>query len=148
MRTLLIFILLFLSQPLHSPPSTFRYDNSNCHRILFIQSIIHIESKGDPSAQGSKDDIGILQITPICVKEANRILNREIYTLNDRYDHKKSIEIFNIIQDHHNPDFDYHRACKIWNPGAGRKYANSILKEYRKRINKLSNCYEIKGNKI
>lgn len=118
---------------MHSPPTMPRIDVYNYNRILFIQSIIHIESKGNPFAVGTTNDVGILQITPICVKEANRILKREEYTLDDRFSHKKSVEIFNIIQGHHNPSFNLIRACRIWNPGAGKSYTEKILKEYEKR---------------
>ena len=118
---------------MHSPPTQPRIDMDNYNRIMFIQSIIHIESKGNPFAQGSKNDVGVLQITPICVKEANRILGYARFTLEDRFSHKKSVEIFNIIQGHHNPAFNHERACKIWNPGAGKSYTEKILKEYEKR---------------
>ena len=118
---------------MHSPPTEHRIDMDNYNRILFIQSIIHIESKGNPLAIGRTNDAGILQITPICIKEANRILKRNAYTLDDRFSHKKSVEIFNIIQGHHNPTFNHERACKIWNPGAGKSYTEKILKEYEKR---------------
>ena len=118
---------------MHSPPTQPRIDMDNYNRIMFIQSIIHVESKGDALAIGSKNDVGILQITPICVKEANRIIKRKEYTLADRFSHKKSVEIFNIIQSHYNPAFNYRTACKIWNPGAGKSYTEKILKEYEKR---------------
>ena len=132
-KLLIILPFLLISCTMHSPPTMPRIDMDNYNRILFIQSIIHIESKGNPFAVGSTNDAGILQITPICVKEANRILKRKEYTLDDRFSHKKSVEIFNIIQSHHNPTFNYRKACKIWNPGAGKSYTEKILKEYAKR---------------
>lgn len=140
MKKLLILLpFLLVSFTTHSPPAQPRIDMDNYNRIIFIQSVIHIESKGNPLAIGSKNDAGILQITPICVKEANRIIKQKIYTLNDRFNVKKAIEIFNIIQNHHNPSFNHIKACKIWNPGAGKSYTQKILKEYeRRRFRQLS----------
>ena len=129
----LILPFLLISCTMHSPPTQFRVDVNNYNRILFIQSIIHIESKSNPLAIGRTNDAGILQITPICVKEANRILGYARFTLEDRFSHKKSVEIFNIIQSHYNPAFNYRTACKIWNPGAGKSYTEKVLKEYEKR---------------
>lgn len=80
---------------------------------LFTQALIWVESKGDSKAVGSKDDVGVLQITPILVEDCNRILKCETFTLEDRLDSLKSVEMFNIIQDHYNPHHDYHWALKI-----------------------------------
>ena len=104
-KLLIILSFLLISCTMHSPPTQTRIDMDNYNRIMFIQSIIHIESKGNPSAVGNTNDAGILQITPICVKEANRILGYARFTLEDRFSHKKSVEIFNIIQGHLNPTF-------------------------------------------
>ena len=132
-KLLIILPFLLISCTMHSPPTMPRIDVYNYNRILFIQAIIHIESRGNPFAIGTTNDVGILQITPICVKEANRIIKCNKYTLDDRFSHKKSVEIFNIIQGHHNPSFSLIRACRIWNPGAGKPYTEKILKEYEKR---------------
>jgi len=35
---------------------------------LFVKALIQVESKGNPEAIGTKNDVGILQITPIFVK--------------------------------------------------------------------------------
>lgn len=96
----------------------------------FIQAIMLKESGGDSLAIGRCNDVGILQITPIMVKDANRILGAEKYTLKDRTSVSKSIEIFNIIQDHYNPDHDFHLALKIWNPKAPISYHNDIMYIY------------------
>jgi hypothetical protein len=72
------------------------------------------------------DDVGILQITPICVREVNRILGMQVYSLSDRYSVKKSLEMFDIIQQHKNSQLDIRRAAKIWNPRAPKSYFEKI----------------------
>ena len=93
---------------------------------LFILALIEVESGGDSTCVGMDDDVGILQITPICVREVNRILGVQTYALGDRYSVKKSLEIFDIIQRHNNPRLDTRLAAKIWNPHAPESYYKKI----------------------
>jgi hypothetical protein len=97
---------------------------------LFTQALIWVESKGDSKAIGSKDDVGVLQITPILVEDCNRILKNEGFTLEDRLDSLKSVEMFNIIQDHYNPQHDYHLALKIWNGQAPLSYHRKVMDKF------------------
>ena len=59
-------------------------------RGLLILSMMYVESRFDPLAEGRDSDTGILQITPVYVSEANRILGREEFTLEDARDIKRS----------------------------------------------------------
>lgn len=102
---------------------------------LFTQALIWVESKGDSKAVGSKDDMGVLQITPILLQDCNRILKYEAFTLEDRLDSLRSVEMFNIIQDHYNPQHDYHWALKIWNSGAPLSYHRKVMD----RFNQIKN---------
>ncbi len=97
---------------------------------LFTQALIWVESKGDCKAVGSNNDVGVLQITPILVEDCNRILKNEGFTLEDRLDSLKSVEMFNIIQDHYNPQHDYHWALKIWNSGAPLSYHRKVMDKF------------------
>lgn len=97
----------------------------------FIEALIYVESKGDRMAVGSRNDVGVLQITPIMLEDANRIVGEERYTLDDRKDRDKSIEIFNIIQNHYNPEHDMHYALKIWNSRAPISYHRAVMDKYR-----------------
>lgn len=97
---------------------------------LFTQALIWVESKGDSKAIGSKDDVGVLQITPILLRDCNRILGYERFTLTDRLDSLKSVDMFNIIQDHYNPQHDYHWALKIWNSGAPLSYHRKVMDKF------------------
>ena len=97
---------------------------------LFTKALIWVESKGDSKAVGSKDDMGVLQITPILLQDCNRILKDEAFTLEDRLDSLKSVEMFNIIQDHYNPQHDYHWALKIWNGKAPLSYHRKVMDKF------------------
>lgn len=96
----------------------------------FTKALIWVESRGDSKAVGSKDDVGVLQITPILVEDCNRILKNEGFTLEDRLDSLKSVEMFNIIQDHYNPQHDYHWALKLWNSGAPLSYHRKVMDKF------------------
>jgi soluble lytic murein transglycosylase-like protein len=62
-----------------------------------VNAIMHVESRFNDSAIGDNGKaIGCLQIHPVLVREVNRLQEVE-YTLEDRWDRKKSIEMFNII---------------------------------------------------
>lgn len=80
-----------------------------------IESVIITESGGNPNAVGKAEDVGCMQIRPIYVKEVNRILGEERYTLDDRYDPMKSLEMFHVVQDYHNPNHDIEKAIKLHN---------------------------------
>lgn len=97
---------------------------------MFTQALIWVESKGDSKAVGKLDDIGVLQIRPIIVEDCNRILEMEVFKLEDRLDSLKSVEMFNIIQDHYNPQHDYHWALKLWNSGAPLSYHRKVMDKF------------------
>ena len=99
---------------------------------MLIEALIQVESEGNPFAVGKTNDLGILQITPIYVKEVNRILKGNFYFLEDRTDIDKSLEMFEVYQSHHNPSKDIHKAIKIHNPGAGQWYIDKVINEFNK----------------
>lgn len=96
----------------------------------FTKALIWVESKGDSKAIGSKDDVGILQIRKPIIDDCNRILGYDKYTLMDRLDSLKSVEMFNIIQDHYNPQHDYHWALKLWNSKAPLSYHRKVMDKF------------------
>lgn len=102
----------------------------------FTRALIWIESKGDSKAVGSNDDVGVLQIRKPIVDDCNRILGCEAFTLEDRLDSLKSVEMFNIIQGHYNPEHCKHFALKIWNCYAPISYHRKVMDKFN----------EIKGN--
>lgn len=102
----------------------------------FTKAVIWVESKGDSNAVGRDNDVGVLQITPILVEDCNRIVKYEKYLLEDRLDSLKSVEMFNVIQRHYNPQRDYHWALKLWNSGAPLSYHRTVMDKYNEIKNK------------
>ena len=101
----------------------------------FIEAVIWKESRGIENAVGdSGKAVGVLQIHPIMVREANRIIamngGNKAYTYDDRYSRAKSIEIFNIVQNYYNSEHDFDRALKIWNKNHPESYKTQIMKKY------------------
>ena len=97
-----------------------------------IDAIIHVESRGDSMAYNAKEDaVGVLQIRPIMMREVNRLLKENKYTLDDRWSKSKSIEMFNVIKDHTtNPTNE--RLARNWNGGWNGYKKKSTLKYWNK----------------
>ena len=98
---------------------------------LFTEALIQVESEGNPKAIGKKNDVGVLQITPIFVKEVNRIVGEKKFTLDCRTDRRKSLEMFDILQSHYNPDKDIDKAIRLHNPKASQSYRMKIMKQMK-----------------
>lgn len=96
---------------------------------IFVEALIQVESEGKADAVGKTNDVGILQITPIYVKDVNRILGEEKYDLSCRTDTEKSLEMFEILQSHYNPKKDIDKAIKLHNPRAGQSYRIKIMNQ-------------------
>jgi len=87
-----------------------------------------VESNDNPNAVNRKENaVGLLQIRPCMVAEANRIIGEDIYTLSDRWDSLTSIAIFHTVMSVKNPKLDADKAIEIWNPNATSTYRQSIL---------------------
>ena len=105
-----------------------------------MEAIIQVESGGNPRAV-SGNSVGVMQITPICVKECNIILKKRgsdlRYTMNDRYDVKKSKEMFLLIQSYHNKSNNVEKAIRSWNGGpnysirATNRYYEKVLRRMK-----------------
>lgn len=95
-------------------------------------AIIFVESDGNPLAIGKNQDLGCMQITPIYVDEVNRILKDTIYHHTDAFCPKKSLEMFSVVQDYHNPNRDIDAAIRLHNRAPW--YSQKVLKEIQ-RIN-------------
>lgn len=104
-----------------------------------MDAIIQVESEGNSRAVNGKN-CGAMQIRPILVEDCNAILKRrginKRYTLNDRFNVKKSREMFVLIMSHYNPTNDIERAIRIWNGGVGytvkgtQGYYNKVMRLY------------------
>lgn len=96
---------------------------------IFLAALIQVESEGKADAVGKTNDVGILQITPIYVKDVNRILGEDKYDLSCRTDTEKSLEMFEILQSHYNPKKDIDKAIKLHNPKAPQSYRIKIMNQ-------------------
>ncbi len=102
-----------------------------------MDAIIQVESKGNPRAVCGRY-VGVLQISPVLVKECNNILRsrgiKKTYSLSDRFNEQKSREMFVIIQSFHNPTHNVEKAIRMWNGGPGysvartQRYLNKVRK--------------------
>lgn len=102
-----------------------------------IDAIIQVESRGDKNAFNPNGNCaGILQITPIVVKDCNRILKRTVYTLEDRFDVEKSKEMFLIIQRFYNKENDIELGIRLWNVGTSVLKNRNLGTEYYKKVMK------------
>lgn len=126
MKKKFLILLLFIS-------SCFSIHAQKYNKLL--KAIIKIESNGKTNA---KNGIcaGILQITPHIVNECNKIQKQYHFTLKDRFDKNKSIQMFNIYQNKYNPSGDIETAIRIWNGGINysikktNRYYTKIMKHY------------------
>jgi hypothetical protein len=112
------------------------------YQILQL-ALIYTESEGNPLAVGKSGDWGLLQITPIYVKEVNRILGEEKYSHEDAFNPEKALEMFSIVQDYHNPEHDVDAGIRLHNraPWYSQKVLRNIQRikqyeEYRNLVQK------------
>ena len=100
-----------------------------------MDAIIQVESDGNPRAV-SGNSVGVMQITPVLVKECNDILKKQKsnkrYTLDDRYSVEKSKEMFLLIQKYFNPENNVEKAIRSWN--GGMKYSIRATNKYYKKV--------------
>jgi len=114
-----------------------------------LRAIMRLESNYDPlivnTISGAR---GLLQIMPDMITEVNRIcrlwhelfpeyVELESYTWTDAYDPVKSIRMWYIAQEYHNPNYDINLACKIWF-GRGVQHDGWTWIHYSDRIKKYS----------
>lgn len=103
---------------------------------LMELGLIKVECEGNPLAVSSVGARGIFQITPIYVKEVNRLSDMHNlgvrFTFDDAFDIGKSFEMFNIMNTYHNQmDNESERIASVikkHNPKAGDWYAKRVYK--------------------
>ena len=105
-----------------------------------MDAIIQIESKGNAAAVNGPY-VGVLQISPVLVKECNNILkssgSKKRYSLSDRYNATKSKEMFVIIQSFHNPLNNIEKAIRLWSGGI--RYSVSKTQAYLRKVMRQMN---------
>jgi len=96
----------------------------------WLKAIIWVESGNDGAGAYNRNEpqaVGKLQEWPIMVKDVNRILGYDKYTLADRLDDKKSEEMFWVYQNHYNPRMDAEKMARIWCGGPDGHLQNCTL---------------------
>lgn len=91
-------------------------------------AIIWQESKGNSNAIGG-DGYGIYQITPIYVKECNRILGYDKYKHIDAFVDSIAHDMFEVVQSYHNTEKCPKKAIKLHNKGD--KYYQEVMNKFR-----------------
>lgn len=133
--------------------TSFNYREITEWDILY-ESIKICESNNNPLSKNKKSSAtGDIQALNIYVYDVNRILGENKYTLNCRFDPNKTREMFEIIQNHYNPEHNIKKAIVIHRYGPGN-IENKFLKcssYYLNIINKMEEIkliYEKEGYKI
>lgn len=82
-------------------------------------AIAMVESGGDPHCRpgDAGQAVGILQIRPIMLRDVNRIVGENRYSLDDRRNVRKSVEMFVIHSMHYWPNGGPEQWARAWNGG-------------------------------
>lgn len=116
--TLLPFLLFLLTprvEYVEVPTTRVEYVNESLDEFeMLTMAIALTESRFDPTALGTAEDAGILQIRPIYVAEVNRLLGSN-YSHEDAFDITKSLEMFMALQEAKNPQRDIEKAIALHN---------------------------------
>ncbi len=129
--------MILVLVPLNASAGTKEQQKSRFDWNPVIDAIIDVESEGKADAvDKSGKSCGILQITPIMVKDCNRILelknSKKRYTLNDRFNVKKSKEMFLLFQSFYNPRNCVETAIRLWN--GGLNYTKRGTQKYFEKV--------------
>lgn len=83
-----------------------------------INAIATLESRKNSNVVSRCGNyVGYLQISKVLVNECNMILGEKRYAYNDRLNKDKSIEMFIVIQNQHNPEGSIEKAIRLWKSG-------------------------------
>ena len=97
-----------------------------------LNAVMAVESNFDSMAYNEKENAaGVLQIRPIMVREVNRLLGEDKYTLKDCWNKAKSIEMFNVIRSHLKGATD-EKIARNWNGGWNGHKKQSTIKYWVK----------------
>lgn len=106
--------------------------------LILAIAMINVESNFNTDAHLKRTDAaGLLQITPIYVKEVNKY-SKVKFTLEDRFNPIKNLEMFIIFNNKHNPNYNLERAIFLHNSRADSNYKIKILEQFN-TINSILN---------
>ena len=129
--------MMLMLAPINASAGTKGKQKSKFDWNPIINAIIEVESAGNANAvDKSGKSCGVLQITPILVKECNRILelkkSSKRYTMDDRFNVSKSKEMFLLFQSYFNPKNDVEFAIRSWN--GGLNYTKKATQKYFEKV--------------
>lgn len=115
---------------------------------LFINAIAWVESRHKEDViNESTNAVGYLQITPIYVREVNRILELKKstmrYSLDDRFSKTKSIEMFHVHQQYHNPNYDKLKCLRQHLGTYSESYTKEVFSRYQHKLANYEIAYSI-----
>jgi hypothetical protein len=99
--------------------------------VMVVAALFLVESEYRPDAVGTAGEVGILQITPAAVAEANRIVGELRWVDEDRTDVQKSIDMCWVT-------LEWHYRRGVTNPvdlaGKWRNPFSECPEWYRERV--------------
>lgn len=110
-------------------PLTYRESDTD----KLIKIFEHIESRHNENARNGKY-VGTLQISPIMVREANKINGYKKYSLSDRNDSLMSANIFKDVMKHHNKEKSIRKAAIIWRGKYNQNYRKKVINMFIRKI--------------
>lgn len=121
---------------------------SNDELDKLIAALIQVESGGNDSVVGdthlAEYSIGVLQIRPVMVNEVNRILRINnidyAFTLDDRYNREKSIQMFHIWREYHHKNSSFEKIARNWNGGT-YGYKKKVTVKYWYKVKLAMDSY-------
>ena len=98
-----------------------------------LDAIAIVESNNNPVAIGDNGKaVGMYQIWPIMVKDVNRILGRQEYTLEDRLNPQRSRAMCRTYLEHYCKGKSLAYMARCWNGGPNGYKKESTLKYWKK----------------
>lgn len=97
-----------------------------------VHAICMVESGCDDNAKNKTSSAcGRFQMLRVYVDEVNRIKGKKVYSYNDRFDPLKAREMFEIYQQHYNPNKNIDRAIILHRGKVSKKYIKNVKENMR-----------------
>ena len=111
---------------LEAEPEEVVVDDTLTDWEIFTLALMKVESEYNPNAVSSAGARGYFQMLPIYVREVNRIHHTD-YTFDQVIPFDTAYQIFDLMQQAHNPEYDMERALDIHN-GKSVYYHKKVYK--------------------
>lgn len=126
--TVLSFIPLLVSDAKVLPTTKEAMDRVAWERL--VHAICMVESGCDDNAKNKTSSAcGRFQMLRVYVDEVNRIKGKKVYSYNDRFDPLKAREMFEIYQQHYNPNKNIDRAIILHRGKKSKSYIKNVKQE-------------------